>query len=314
MIRAARRSSQGLPLVIAALVLLAACGAHSAAAGASGHSPTETDATTAVPHSSTTTITWTNAGSAGDAPNAAVITTAPTSDATTSPASNPDVTIPASSNPDLAATDVATTMPSVTAPSSSVDSSGAAESATTDTGVPGAATRVADATGTTSPVPVKSGANVNADEDVGDPISISIPSIGVESVLVPTGVLADGTMAVPVDPKIAGWFTGGPRPGEKGPAVIMGHVDQKIAGPGVFWHLRDLQIGAEVIIHTTTRDITFVAVERDLIAKNKFPTEQVYGPVPTPALRLITCGGSFDRSIGHYRSNVVVYLVPKASS
>jgi sortase (surface protein transpeptidase) len=160
---------------------------------------------------------------------------------------------------------------------------------------------------------VKPGVNVNSDGIVGDPISISIPSIGVESLLVPTGVLDDGTMAVPADPAIAGWFTGGPRPGERGPAVIMGHVDQKRKGPGVFWHLRDLAVGADVTIHTTTGDVVFVVKERDLIDKDEFPTERVYGSVPTAALRLITCGGSFDHSIGHYRSNVVVYLVPESS-
>ncbi len=303
MIRGARCRSQGLPLVISALVL-AACGAHSAAAGASGHSPTTTQATAAVSHS-TTTVTPAIAGRApidGE-------TAAPS--ATDVGTKDVPTTVPATA--EQSATDPSTTtVPPTADPLPSDDSSGPAAAAT-DNVVP--ATPATDApTTTTSPVPLKSGANVNADADVGDPISISIPSIGVESVLVPTGVLADGTMAVPADPKIAGWFTGGPRPGEKGPAVIMGHVDQKISGPGVFWHLRDLQIGAEVVIHTATSDITFVAVERDLILKDQFPTEQVYGPVPTPALRLITCGGSFDRSIGHYRSNVVVYLVPKASA
>jgi sortase (surface protein transpeptidase) len=166
---------------------------------------------------------------------------------------------------------------------------------------------------TTGVPAVKSGANVNADPAIGDPISISIPSIGVESLLVPTGELPDATMAVPKDASIAGWFTGGPKPGERGPAVIMGHVDQKTTGPGVFWHLRDLQIGAEVTIHTTNGDVVFVAVESDLINKDEFPTDRVYGAVPTPELRLITCGGSFDRKIGHYRSNVIVYLVPKVA-
>ncbi|MEO5902160.1 MAG: class F sortase [Ilumatobacteraceae bacterium] len=166
---------------------------------------------------------------------------------------------------------------------------------------------------TANDVAVKSGANVNTGAVIGDPISISIPSIGVESLLVPTGVLADGTMAVPTDASIAGWFSGGPKPGERGPAVIMGHLDQKSTGPGVFWHLRDLQVGAEVTVHTTTGDVTFVATESDLIEKDEFPTARVYGAVPTPALRLITCGGSFDRRIGHYRSNVVVYLVSKVA-
>ena len=131
-------------------------------------------------------------------------------------------------------------------------------------------------TSTTTPltVPVRPGANVSLDTVVGDPLSISIPSIGVESVLVPAGVLDDGTVAVPKDPSIAGWFTGGPRPGERGPAVIMGHVDSK-RGPGVFWRLVDLEVGALVTVETTSTPQQFVLASLDRYPKNEFPTELV---------------------------------------
>jgi len=155
---------------------------------------------------------------------------------------------------------------------------------------------------------VRSGADISADQPVGDPLTISIPAIGVFSELLPIGVLDDGTVAVPPDPFVAGWFTGGPRPGERGPAVIVGHVDSKKSGPGVFWDLVRLPVGSIVTITTTTgiNDFVVDAVER--FPKDDFPTERVYGPVPRPALRLVTCGGSFDRSIGHYRDNVVAFL------
>ncbi len=170
----------------------------------------------------------------------------------------------------------------------------------------------------TEPVPappvVRSGATVSPDAPVGDPLSISIPSIGVESALVPAGVLDDGTVAVPPDPNIAGYFTGGPRPGERGPAVIMGHVDSKKSGPGVFWHLVDLAVGAPVTVQTTTGAEDFVVLSVEQYPKNEFPTERVYGPVPQPALRLITCGGSFDRSIRHYRDNIIAFLAPAATT
>lgn len=156
---------------------------------------------------------------------------------------------------------------------------------------------------------MRSGANVNAQAAVGDPIGLTVASIGVDTPLIGAGVLDDGTVAVPPDPAIAGWFTGGPRPGELGPAVIMGHVDSKKSGPGVFWRLRDLAVGADVVVHTTTGDVQFVVTAREQVAKDAFPTERVYGPVPGRALRLITCGGSFNRDIGHYRDNIVVYLV-----
>lgn len=183
------------------------------------------------------------------------------------------------------------------------------------TTTPPATTILPDTTTTTIEGPVvRDGANVSPDAPVGDPLSISIPSIGVESALVPAGYADDGTVAVPPDPNIAGYFTGGPRPGERGPAVIMGHVDSKKTGPGVFWHLRDLAVGSTVTVQTTTGALQFVVQAVEQYPKNAFPTERVYGPVPEPALRLITCGGSFDRSIGHYRDNIIAFLVPAASA
>ena len=74
---------------------------------------------------------------------------------------------------------------------------------------------------------------------------VEIPSIGVSSRLVRLGLNADGTMEVPRDYGLAGWFTGGAMPGQDGPAVISGHVDSK-SGPAVFYRLRDLRRGDTV--------------------------------------------------------------------
>lgn len=154
---------------------------------------------------------------------------------------------------------------------------------------------------------VRSGANVNADETVGEPVSVAIPSIDVRSDLVQLGLEADGSAEVPEDPQLAGWFTGGPRPGDAGPAVIAGHVDTK-SGPAVFARLDELVPGDEVEVTTSTGTVRFVADRTEQVPKDDFPTDRVYGPAPGDQLRLITCGGSFDGSIGHYRDNVVVYL------
>ena len=156
---------------------------------------------------------------------------------------------------------------------------------------------------------VRSGQNVSSSPSVGDPIGISIPDLGVDNAIVPTGVLEDGSVAVPPDASIAGWFEPGPRPGERGPAVITGHVDSRHSGPGVFYRLRDLQVGTTVTVETTTGPIDFVVRSVEQFPKDRFPTELVYGPVPEPALRLITCGGSFDYDTRHYRENVVAFLV-----
>jgi hypothetical protein len=166
----------------------------------------------------------------------------------------------------------------------------------------------APASSTLAPA-VRSGENVSASPSVGDPIAISIPDLGVDSWIVPTGVLEDGSVAVPPDASIAGWFAPGPRPGERGPAVIMGHFDSRKTGPGVFYRLRDLQVGSTVTVETTTGPIDFVVRSVEQFPKDRFPTALVYGPVPEPALRLITCGGSFDYDTRHYRDNVVAFLV-----
>ena len=104
-----------------------------------------------------------------------------------------------------------------------------------------------------------------------------------------------------------GWFTGSPTPDEHGPAVIAAHVDWNHA-PGVFFHLRDLEPGAEVAVDradgTTAR---FEVLEVEQYPKDAFPTERVYGDIDHAGLRLITCGGSFDRTARSYRDNVVVY-------
>jgi sortase (surface protein transpeptidase) len=139
------------------------------------------------------------------------------------------------------------------------------------------------------------------------PVHIRISAIGVDSALIALGLAADGTLQVPVDGSVAGWFTGSPTPGERGPAVIAAHVDWNHA-PGVFFHLRDLEPGAEVAVDradgTTAR---FEVLEVEQYPKDAFPTERVYGDIDHAGLRLITCGGSFDRTARSYRDNVVVY-------
>ncbi|MEO5899263.1 MAG: class F sortase [Ilumatobacteraceae bacterium] len=221
-------------------------------------------------------------------------------------------------------TPVAPATAPTTAPANDVPATlapeGPAPATTNDSATPTPTTTTTTTPTTTTPttttptVPnVRDGANVNAVADVGDPIRVIVPSAGIDGPVSAAGVLADNTVAVPPDPAIAGWFTGGPRPGELGPAVIVGHVDSKKSGPGVFYRLRDVKVGDIATIVTTTGSQQFVAVATERVPKNAFPTARVYGQVPTAALRLITCGGSFDSSIGHYRDNVVVYLVKAPS-
>jgi sortase (surface protein transpeptidase) len=138
------------------------------------------------------------------------------------------------------------------------------------------------------------------------PARIRIPAIGVSAPVVRLGLKSDGTLEVPNDFGDTGWYTGGPAPGETGPAVIAGHIDSH-SGPAVFYRLRELRPGDGVTVERA--DGSSVRFTVDGIAqypKRAFPTEAVFGPSPDPILRLITCGGSFDRSQRSYRDNVVV--------
>ena len=138
------------------------------------------------------------------------------------------------------------------------------------------------------------------------PIHISIPAIGVSAAVGRLGLNPDGTLQVPGDFDVTGWYAGGPAPGETGPAVIAGHIDSR-RGPAVFYRLRELRPGQEITVGRTNGSSVRFAV--DGVAqypKQAFPTEAVFGPSPDPLLRLITCGGAFDRSQRSYRDNVVV--------
>jgi sortase (surface protein transpeptidase) len=142
------------------------------------------------------------------------------------------------------------------------------------------------------------------------PVRVEIPSIGVSSRLVRLGLNADRTMEVPRDYGLAGWFTGGVMPGQDGPAVISGHVDSK-SGPAVFYRLRELRRGDRIRVQRAAGDwLVFEVTGIARYAKATFPTEAVFGPVTGPVLRVITCGGDFDRASGHYLDNVVVTATP----
>jgi len=112
---------------------------------------------------------------------------------------------------------------------------------------------------------------------------------------------------VPSSTAVAGWYTGSPRPGTVGAAVIAGHVDSR-SGLGIFFWLRELRRGDRVYVGRADGTMAVFAVTAvRKFAKDLFPTAAVYGSVPDPELRLITCGGVFDRSLGSYLSNVVVF-------
>jgi LPXTG-site transpeptidase (sortase) family protein len=118
----------------------------------------------------------------------------------------------------------------------------------------------------------------------------------------------NGTLQVPPDGFTSGWFAGGPRPGELGPAVIAAHVHWD-GRWGVFEHLGDLDYGDRIILDRGDHSSVVFRVTRvSRFNKANFPTSLVYGNIDHVGLRLITCDG-FSASQHTYIDNVVVFAV-----
>ncbi len=142
------------------------------------------------------------------------------------------------------------------------------------------------------------------------PRRLVIPAIGVASTLLNLGQTAAGTIEVPApgpDYNRAGWYRYSPTPGSIGPAVIAGHVDSAADGPSVFYRLGALRPHDQIRVTRADGSVAVFAVDAvRRYTKRAFPTEVVYGDTDRAALRLITCGGPFDRGTGHYLDNIVV--------
>jgi hypothetical protein len=153
--------------------------------------------------------------------------------------------------------------------------------------------------------------------DRSEPVHLTIPAIRVSTGLVPLGLNADGTIAVPPLGRTApaGWYRYLATPGENGPAVILGHVDSARDGPAVFFRLIDLRAGDTVAVRRADgRTALFAVTGVEEYPKSAFPTEAVYGPLDHPGLRLVTCGGTFDKLRRQYHGNVVAYATFTAST
>jgi sortase family protein len=146
--------------------------------------------------------------------------------------------------------------------------------------------------------------------EVAEPVRIRIPGQRISSKLAHVGLAADGSVAAPTRWEQAAWYDRGPRPGQQGPAVIVGHVDSK-RGPAVFFRLTRLRRGDDIYIDQADgRTAHFTVTRLRQFAKNRFPADLVYSNTLKTSLQLLTCGGVFDQTTGHYRDNIVVSAVP----
>ncbi|MFF3729608.1 class F sortase [Streptomyces sp. NPDC002476] len=141
------------------------------------------------------------------------------------------------------------------------------------------------------------------------PTRLRVPSLAVNAPFTELALGADRRLNPPPpnDSNLVGWFKDGVTPGERGTAIVAGHVDTK-TGPAVFLQLQFLKPGSTVDITRADKSVaTFKVDSVETFKKAKFPDDRVYGDTPSAQLRLITCGGAYNKKAKDYEDNVVVF-------
>lgn len=140
-----------------------------------------------------------------------------------------------------------------------------------------------------------------------EPTRLRIAKVGIDTSFVSIGLQASGELEVPKRYDVVGWYNRAPTPGEIGPAVVVGHVDRP-GGIAVFWRLRELLPGDTFEIDRADGTTAKFKVDQvKQVPQDSFPTEEVYGYIEHAGIRLITCSGTFNRTIQRYTHNTVVY-------
>jgi hypothetical protein len=144
------------------------------------------------------------------------------------------------------------------------------------------------------------------------PARILAPTVGIDAAIVGVGVLPDGLLDVPPDPKVIGWWRDGARPGDAAGGVVLdGHVDSAALGVGWFARLRELAVGDAVEVRGEGGGSRrYVVDARREYPKAALPAAEVFAQTGAERLVLITCGGAFDAATRHYADNIVVYATP----
>ncbi|MCX4729695.1 class F sortase [Streptomyces sp. NBC_01363] len=161
-----------------------------------------------------------------------------------------------------------------------------------------------------APAPVTSSkATVGPAMSRSVPKRLRIPAIAVDAPFTDLSIGATGRLDAPPpnDRNLVGWFKDGATPGERGAAIVAGHVDT-MTGPAVFLQLRFLGPGSQVDITRADGSVaTFKVDSVEQFSKAKFPDDRVYADTNSAELRLITCGGAYNKTAKDYEDNVVVF-------
>lgn len=141
------------------------------------------------------------------------------------------------------------------------------------------------------------------------PIRVAIADLGIDAEVDPVDTGAGGVLDPPEDVSRAGWWLPGARPVGPGSTVIIGHVDSRTQGQGVFYPLRTVELGSRVEVETAGGVIEYVVTERAEYEKTQL-SDELFSISGERRLVLITCGGEFDSATGNYEHNVVVVATP----
>ncbi|MEV8533434.1 class F sortase [Streptomyces sp. NPDC051211] len=142
------------------------------------------------------------------------------------------------------------------------------------------------------------------------PQRVDVPSMGIRAPVISRGLDRQGAIEPPPydQPGTVGWWAGGARPGEAGTALMVGHVDTD-SKPAVFYGLSSAKPGDKVrVVRADATVAEFTVEEVRVFERRSFDAHKAYGPrVPGRAeLRLVTCGGTYDKVAKEYTANVVV--------
>lgn len=143
---------------------------------------------------------------------------------------------------------------------------------------------------------------------VAEPQTLVIPKLNITAAVESVGEDSSGKMAVPEKVEDVGWYNLGYKPGEKGSAVMAGHLDDVTGAPAVFYYLGQLQAGDEVIVTDKNgKTYTFEVTDVQSYAFDSVPLQQVFASNDKPRLNLITCTGIWNQGSRNYSNRLVVY-------
>lgn len=155
-----------------------------------------------------------------------------------------------------------------------------------------------------SPVPTPQ----EPEKQVAEPAFFVIPKLGVNTTIEPVGTDQEGKMDVPKDDWNVGWYSLGIKPGEKGSAVMAGHLDTATGAPAVFYNLSRLTLGDEVsVVSQEGKNLVFTVIKIQNYPYDQVPMQEVFELNDKPRLNLITCTGVWNTGDRNYSNRLVVY-------